>query len=158
MWKCLQNIARNTFFCAIALTRPGPPHSQGFYITHNDAPQSVVLIWTSDQLVAETSTWQHTTLIKNIQAPRGIRTHNLSKQVAADLRLRPRGHWDQPGLLPRRRKQYEASSFRDILWQRAEIFKKNSFRTLRIWVNYVVVTGQCLGLTFHETRSLSYTA
>jgi hypothetical protein len=30
-------------------------------ITHNDAPQSVGLPWTSDQLVAETSTWQHTT-------------------------------------------------------------------------------------------------
>ena len=30
--------------------------------THNDAPQSVGLLWTSDQLVAETSTLQHTTL------------------------------------------------------------------------------------------------
>jgi hypothetical protein len=29
-------------------------------ITHNDAPQSVRLLWTSDQLVVETSTWQHT--------------------------------------------------------------------------------------------------
>jgi hypothetical protein len=35
---------------------PGPPHSRGFYITHNDARQSVGLLWTSDQLVAETST------------------------------------------------------------------------------------------------------
>ena len=26
------------------------------WITHNDAPQSVGLLWTSDQLVAETST------------------------------------------------------------------------------------------------------
>jgi hypothetical protein len=32
-----------------------PPHSRGLYITH-DAPQSVGLLWTSDQLVAETST------------------------------------------------------------------------------------------------------
>ena len=31
-------------------------------ITHHDAPQSVGLLWTSDQLVAETSTWQNTTL------------------------------------------------------------------------------------------------
>jgi hypothetical protein len=30
--------------------------------THNDAPQSVGLLWTIDQLVAESSTWQHTTL------------------------------------------------------------------------------------------------
>jgi hypothetical protein len=37
-----------------------PPRPRGFLITHNDAPQSVQLVWTSDQLVAETSTWQHT--------------------------------------------------------------------------------------------------
>jgi hypothetical protein len=35
---------------------PWPPCSRGFLITHNDATQSVVLLWASDQLVAETST------------------------------------------------------------------------------------------------------
>jgi len=35
---------------------PGPLHSRGFWITHNDASQSVGLIWTSDQIVAKTST------------------------------------------------------------------------------------------------------
>jgi hypothetical protein len=25
----------------------------------------------------------------------GIQTHDLSRRVAADLRLRPRGHWDR---------------------------------------------------------------
>ena len=30
----------------------------------------------------------------NIHAPGGIRTHDRSKRAAADLRLRPRGHWD----------------------------------------------------------------
>jgi len=34
----------------------GPPHSRGFQITHDDAPQSVGLLWTNDQFVAETST------------------------------------------------------------------------------------------------------
>ena len=29
-------------------------------------------------------------------APGGIRTHDLSRRAAADLRLRPRGHWDRP--------------------------------------------------------------
>jgi hypothetical protein len=32
----------------------------------------------------------------NIQAPGGIRTHDPSKRSTADLRLRPRGHWDRP--------------------------------------------------------------
>jgi hypothetical protein len=35
--------------------------SQGFLTTHNDASHSVRLLWTCDQLVAQTSTWQHTT-------------------------------------------------------------------------------------------------
>jgi len=36
--------------------------SRGFQITHNDALHSVGLLWKSDQLFTETSTWQHTTL------------------------------------------------------------------------------------------------
>jgi hypothetical protein len=32
---------------------------------------------------------------RNIHAPSGIRTRNSSKRAAADLRLRPRGHWDR---------------------------------------------------------------
>ena len=31
----------------------------------------------------------------NIHAPGGIRTHDLSRRQAADLRLRTRGHWDR---------------------------------------------------------------
>jgi hypothetical protein len=61
-----------------------------------DAPQSVGLLWTSDKSVAETSTWhtQHSQQT-NIHSPGGIRTHNLSRRAAEDLRLRSRGHWDR---------------------------------------------------------------
>ena len=38
--------------------------------------------------------WQHT----DIHAPGWIRTHSLSRWTAADLRLRPRGHWDRLGV------------------------------------------------------------
>jgi hypothetical protein len=44
-----------TIFGATAPSGPGPPQIRGIYSTP-DAPQSVVLLWTSDQLVAETST------------------------------------------------------------------------------------------------------
>jgi hypothetical protein len=38
----------------------------GFTITHFlDTPHSIGLLWTRDQLVAETSTWQHTTLTRD---------------------------------------------------------------------------------------------
>jgi hypothetical protein len=69
------------------------PRSRDFLITH-DAPQSVGLLWTSDQLIAETSTWQHTQQ-KNIHAPGWIRTHDRSRRAAVDLRLRKLGYWDR---------------------------------------------------------------
>jgi len=74
-----------------------PPHSWGFEITHNEAPQLVVLLWTSDQLDAETSTWQNTILTTDKHpCSGGIRTHNLSRTTVADLRLRQRGQWNRP--------------------------------------------------------------
>ena len=53
------------FFSANAAPQRGlwRPHSRGFTWSHTtDKTQSVGLFWTSDQLVTETSTWQHTTL------------------------------------------------------------------------------------------------
>ena len=47
---------------AVSQRGPWPLHSWGFVITHNNAPHSVGLLWTSDQLVTENSTWQETTL------------------------------------------------------------------------------------------------
>ena len=65
--------------------------------SHNDAPQSVRILWTSDQSVAETCTWQHTTLTTDKHpCPSGIRTHYLSRWAVEDLSLRPRGQWDRP--------------------------------------------------------------
>jgi hypothetical protein len=48
-----------TIFLYLAFTTLNefePPHSRGSEITHNDAAQSIGLLWTSDQPVAETST------------------------------------------------------------------------------------------------------
>ena len=59
-----------------------------------NATQSVGLLWTSDQPVAETSTLQHTIYTADIHASGRIRTHILSRRAAADKRFRPRGHRD----------------------------------------------------------------
>ena len=74
-----------------------PPYSRCSEITHKDAPQSVGLLLTSDQPVAETSTWQHTQHSQRttIHAPGGIRTRNPSKRSVVDTRPRPLGHWDR---------------------------------------------------------------
>jgi hypothetical protein len=71
--------------------RPNADH--GLLI--HDTPHSVGLLWTSDQLVAETSTWQNTTLTTDIHASGGIQTHNISRRAAANLRLRPRSYRDR---------------------------------------------------------------
>jgi len=60
-----QSIQTNIPMAHFGATAPSvlrPSHSRGYQFTHNDAPQSARLLWTSYQLVAETSTWQHTTL------------------------------------------------------------------------------------------------
>ena len=66
-----------------------PPHSWGFFeIAHNDTPQSVGLLCTSDQPVAETSTWQHTTLTTDkLPCPR--RDSNPQSQQASGRRPTP---------------------------------------------------------------------
>ena len=60
--------------------------------SHSDTPQSVGLLWTSDQPDTETSTSQHTTLIRDIRSPGGIRTRNPSKPAVPNPRLRPPDH------------------------------------------------------------------
>jgi hypothetical protein len=72
----------------------------GFLITevsssHSDIPHSVGLLWTSDRPVAETSTWQHTTLARDRRpCPRRDSNPQSQQAKAADLRHRPRGHWE----------------------------------------------------------------
>jgi hypothetical protein len=74
-----------------------PPHSWDYMITHKDTSQSVGLLWTSDQSVAETSTWQHTQHSQqtNIHALGGVGTRNPSRRLSADPRLGPLGHWNR---------------------------------------------------------------
>ena len=80
---------------ATAQRGPGPPHVQGFYITHNDTPQPVGLLWTGDRPVGETCTSQQAMLKEtDIHPPSGIRTSNSSKQAAVDPRLWALGQCD----------------------------------------------------------------
>ena len=67
---------------------PPPPTIHEVSTSLNDAPQSVGLLWTSDQFVAQQSQQI------DIYALGGIRTHNLSRRAVAELRLIPRGHRD----------------------------------------------------------------
>ena len=69
---------------------------QGLFIvevlrSHSRTPHSLGHLWTSDQPVAETSTWQHKH--SRIPYPGEIRTCYSSKRVATDSGLRTRGHW-----------------------------------------------------------------
>jgi hypothetical protein len=66
------------------------------FLDHIQLTHAVGLPWTSDQLVAEASTYTGQHIIEtqetNIHALSGIRTRDLSNQAAADLRLRRRGY------------------------------------------------------------------
>ena len=78
-----------TFYGAQAPSGPRPPHSR----QHSDIPQSVGLLFTSDQPEAETSARQHTTNTKDRQ-PCPLWDSNPQFQQASD-RLRLRGYWDR---------------------------------------------------------------
>ena len=62
-------------------------YSWSCQITQNYAPQSVGLLWTSDQLVAETSTWQPTTFTTDIHTYSRWDSNSQSQQAS--------GHWDR---------------------------------------------------------------
>jgi len=81
---------------AAAQNRPGSPHSWDFYITHNDAPLSVEILWTSDQLITQAPTWQLTTHTWD-NRPCLRRDSNPHSQHTSDLR--PRGYRDRHWLI-----------------------------------------------------------
>ena len=65
--------------------------------SHSDTPHSVRLLWTSDRTVAETSTWQHTTITRDTHPCPSWDSNQQSQQANGrrDPRRRPRGHWDR---------------------------------------------------------------
>jgi hypothetical protein len=76
------------FSCGVAAQRGLWPHSRGFLDHTHDALQSVGLLWTSDQSVAETSTWEHTTLTTDIHpCPRRGSKPESQQASGADLAL-----------------------------------------------------------------------
>jgi hypothetical protein len=125
------------------------PAGQGLLIIedswqHSDTPQSVGLLWASDQLDAETSTWQHITLTTNIQAPGGIRTHNPSKQAAAVPRLRPRG-------------QLQINKIHVSLTVTIKLFLCKPWRRMGIWITAPPILNAGSGwceLPSHPGRSI----
>jgi len=81
-------------FCSTTAPRgPRPPDLEVLQ-SHSDIPHSVGCLGTSDQFVAETSTWKniHHSQQTNFHALGDIRTRNRSKRAAADPRQRPRGN------------------------------------------------------------------
>jgi hypothetical protein len=82
-------LALQPFWLYFLLPHSGlyPPHSWGFFIMHNDTLQSVGLLWTNNQAVAETSTWQHTTLTTD-HAPSGIGTHIMYYHVLKETNFK----------------------------------------------------------------------
>ena len=86
-----------SFPCGAATQRGSwPPHSRGF-LDHTQRRTTVSRTpldeWSARgrDLYLTTQHSQQT----NIHALGGIRTHDLSRRAAADLRPRPRGHWDR---------------------------------------------------------------
>jgi hypothetical protein len=64
--------------------------------SHSDASHLVRRPWTRDRAVAETSTWQHTTLTRDRHpCPRRDSNPQTEKQAATEPHFRPCGHRDR---------------------------------------------------------------
>jgi len=68
---------------------------------HSDTPHSVGLLWTSDQLDAESSTRQHTTLTtdKYPCQPAGFEPTIPASKRPQTHAYRSRGHWDGQNII-----------------------------------------------------------
>ena len=86
---------------------------------------------------------QHT----NIHHPSEIRTHNLSRRAAADLRLRPRSHWDRQIHLTQR----AISGRVAIINQLPSIYSLKSLDSNQVHHNY----GQNIISTRQPDRTMS---
>ena len=86
--------ARTFLFFPCGQLGPRSPDCWGFKITHNGTVKSVPLPWTTDRLVAETSTRNNiqNSQETNIHVPGEIRTRNPSKQATTCQRFRQCGH------------------------------------------------------------------
>jgi len=76
-----------------------PPLGQSLLIhevsrSHTTTPQSVGLLWASDQPVVATCTWQHTTLTTDRQTCPSCDSNSCSQQAALEIRLRTPGYWN----------------------------------------------------------------
>ena len=86
--------------------------SRSHSMTHHSRQDSSGRVISSSQRPLPDNT-QHSQQT-NIRAPGGIRTHDFIRGAAADLRLRPRGHWDRQVILPSLRKRAESARFLPI--------------------------------------------
>ena len=82
LWRCDPTLVMTSSFLRF---------SRSHTMTHHIRQDSSGRVISSSQkpLPDNTQNSQQT----NIHAPCGIRTHDLSRRAAADLRLRPHGHW-----------------------------------------------------------------
>ena len=92
------------FFFLLAWEPPSrpwpPPHSRGFlwFLDHTQRHTTVGRTPLDEWSARRRDLYLTTHNIHNRQTsmpPGGIRTHDLSRRAAVDLRLRPRGHWDR---------------------------------------------------------------
>ena len=78
----------------------------------------------------------------NIHSPGGIRTHNLSRRAAADLRLRPCSHWDR---------QISANSFHKIHASQVRLLLTNASCS-RFWALFPICVQSVEGNHHHEQQ------
>jgi hypothetical protein len=129
-------------------------HSWGFYITlrHTTVGRTPLDEWSARR---KASTCQHTTLTRNRYPwPGGIRTHNLNRREAADLRLRLRGYWDRPTNIPGT--NFKVYLLRDAPTSLTLIIFTNSTFCPHLFMCFVLIWEQTLTCATYITNLLVF--
>jgi hypothetical protein len=101
----------------------------------------------SDQLDADTSTRQHTTSARYINAQSGTLTHNPNKRAPTDPRLKPRDHWDRHGFVFSAFKLpvQVLHTFHARVYCRKFLKQKTNFKTWSEYIWYFGILNFALG-------------
>jgi hypothetical protein len=89
----------------------------------------------------------HNTHNRHIHAPRGIRNHRLSRPAAADLRLKPRGHWYQQSKRTRNKALRNYLSNKPLIYIRTNLNLIQLVRYCHHRPSNVDVSCSCTSLT-----------
>ena len=152
------HLVKTQFVCLFVCSwRDSPQWARAFSFTrflpvdHTQSRNTVGRIPLDEWSARRSDLYLTTHITNKCQCPGGIRTHNLSRRAAADLRLRPRGHWDR---LETRLQEINIISVSYIRYTNTSLWRLHStYIPFDTWVTRWKQNGQITNLPTLHTKT-----